>query len=256
MYFLRLWTLTILLTVSSGELIEQTIRPCSPIPQSFQLVRKAVIAPKQYQAISNDTRNLLHQILHNPCLHVEYDGLKLDLASQITIYGTCNSYDRMFRFRTVYVPSYNCWQSRLTVMEAPICETNILAEDYRFLHSGIMEKSRPVNIELTQLVEGDTGADSLGRRCACNVSRDMVGFWRAKCPDDDGRETDKSWMVQPRIIVEWFLMMIGMYLLGWVLMYMAAPRLPKVDGIRGRKRQRRRKATKSVPSRRGRGWTE
>lgn len=234
-----LWTLAILLVNTAAYV---NISPCSPIPGPFQLSRKAVIPPETLLAISNDTRGLFREIQRAPCLHVEYDGLSPDLANRIAIYGTCN-FERMFHFSTVYHPVYNCWQSRLATWEGKHCEVDsILGEDISFRHlmrfTTLQKLSNRLTIDFEDLDDGVAGSDQLGStECSCNVTKDMVNFWHRKCRR---QKADKSWSLEPGLVVQWFSIALGMYLLGWAVMCSVVPSIPSVHRIR-LERQRKRK---------------
>lgn len=215
------WTLFFLLVATAENPVGQMmIQPCPATLKPTQLTRRAVVTPEQLPRVSNDSRNLMHQIVRGPCLQLEHSGQDVGSDSPVNIYGTCD-YERMFRYTSVHVGEYNCWQSRMAIWEPGSCEVdNGLVDDYQMATWGryIWEESSSLHFDTD---EGLRSMDYLGRECMCNSSRDMVAFWREKCPH--GRQISNGWKLQARIVVKLMVMLLGMYLLGWVVVHLARP---------------------------------
>lgn len=212
-----LWKLSILLTAAEALNI---IQSCDPTPKPVQLARRAVITSEA--AIPNNSRNIGYQIQRAPCLQLEYVGLSLGAASRIVIYGTCN-YERMFRFSTVFVPAHNCWQSWMATWQGENCETGNFTNDCSFGHRGDSTFNEHFSSLFVDLLdEAVTSSDHLGRECDCSASRSMADFWRGKCWDG-GKILESNWELEPKSVVQFTLMIVGMYLLGWGVVRFVTP---------------------------------
>lgn len=220
MAFRFCWTLAFFLVASTEQSDGLTIQPCPPILKPIQLFRRGVITPEMQLRISNDSRNLIHQIFRGPCLQLEYADQHSKDSSPVAIYGTCN-YERMFRYTRVHVAEYDCWQLRMAIWEAGNCAADRLTDDFHSVAEGARIEEMFSGVHIT-LDEGVNGTDRLGRECVCNTSGHMAAFWRQKCPD--GNLPAGSWQMDPRKVVELVVMLLGIFLLGWIVAHLVVPR--------------------------------
>lgn len=65
-----------------------------------------------------DSSSLAHQLLHNPCLEVEYYGDKIEHSFFYSIYGTCNN-EEMFRYTARIMAPYGCCRTELEYSRKP-----------------------------------------------------------------------------------------------------------------------------------------